>query len=106
MEKLNDLVADDDADKEEETNDLGWLLYDAALTSSGFSMDDTELFANRLHRVMKTSLGLDTLELSPEMEVPADVVVEEVATDVEDLDEDDEDEDKKEDDKTDSKDEL
>ncbi|OQR86318.1 heat shock protein 90 [Achlya hypogyna] len=66
-----------------ETKDLAWLLYDAALTNSGFAMDDVDHFSARVYRIMKSSMGLDSLELEPEMELPAvvDVTEEEVAID-------------------------
>lgn len=68
--KLNDLVASKPED--EETKDLAWLLYDAALVNSGFDMNDFDHFASRVYRIMKGSMGLASLELEPEIEVPAD----------------------------------
>lgn len=69
--KLNDLVANKPED--EETKDLAWLLYDAALVNSGFDMNDFDHFASRVYRIMKGSMGLENLELEPEIEVPAEV---------------------------------
>jgi HSP90 family molecular chaperone len=40
--------------------DMATLLYDTAALQSGFSLDDTNVFASRLHRVMKQGLNLDT----------------------------------------------
>ncbi|KAF0690877.1 Aste57867_17786 [Aphanomyces stellatus] len=53
-----------------ETSDLSWLLYDAALTNSGFAMDDVDDFASRVYRIMKGTMGLESLELDPEINLP------------------------------------
>ncbi|ETV90913.1 hypothetical protein H310_14401 [Aphanomyces invadans] len=66
--KLRDLFAT--APDATETHDLSWLLYDAALTNSGFAMDDVDHFASRVYRIMKTTMGLDSLELEPELNLP------------------------------------
>ncbi|RHY19458.1 hypothetical protein DYB25_001110 [Aphanomyces astaci] len=68
--KLRDLFAT--APDATETHDLSWLLYDAALTNSGFAMDDVDHFASRVYRLMKTTMGLDSLDLDPEMNLPAE----------------------------------
>ncbi|TMW63115.1 hypothetical protein Poli38472_002056 [Pythium oligandrum] len=68
--KLNDLF--ETKPEDEETKDLAWLLYDAALINSGFDMNDFDHFASRVYRIMKGSMGLENLELEPEIEVPAD----------------------------------
>ncbi|DBA03423.1 TPA: hypothetical protein N0F65_002831 [Lagenidium giganteum] len=68
--KLNDLVESKPDD--EETKDLAWLLYDAALINSGFDMNDFDHFASRVYRIMKGSMGLESLELEPEIEVPVE----------------------------------
>jgi heat shock protein beta len=68
--ELNKRVAES-ADDEETTN-LGWLLYDAALMQSGFTPDDPKAFAGRMYALMKTGLSLESLELEPEVEVPAE----------------------------------
>lgn len=80
--KLNDLVANKPED--EETKDLAWLLYDAALVNSGFDMNDFDHFASRVYRIMKGSMGLENLELEPEIEVPME---EEAAADEEEAEE-------------------
>ncbi|TYZ66624.1 hypothetical protein PybrP1_012296 [[Pythium] brassicae (nom. inval.)] len=84
VSKLNALVAAKPDD--EETKDLAWLLYDAALVNSGFDMNDVDHFASRVYRIMKGSMGLASLELEPEIDVPAD----ETAAVSADADEDDE----------------
>ena len=57
---------------DEETKNLGWLLHDAALMQSGFTPEDPTAFAGRMYTLMKSGLSLDSLELEPELEVPAE----------------------------------
>jgi len=71
--KLLDLAGDDAEQDKQGVRDLAWALYDAALLNSGFSMDDSKGFAERMFRLMQANLGLDSLEL----EAPLEVTVEE-----------------------------
>ncbi|CAK4636663.1 unnamed protein product [Aphanomyces euteiches] len=86
VSKLRDLYATQPDSTE--TQDLSWLLYDAALTNSGFAMDDVDHFASRVYRLMKHTMGLDSLELEPELALPAEE--EEKTEDEEDEKEDEE----------------
>jgi heat shock protein beta len=54
------------------TADTAWLLYDTALLQSGFAQDDVDAFAVRMFRTMKGALKLASLDLEPELEVPAE----------------------------------
>ncbi|GMF12453.1 unnamed protein product [Phytophthora lilii] len=85
VSKLNDLMMSDP--EKEETKDLAWLLYDTALINSGFDMSDTNHFSARVHRIMKSSMGIDSLELEPEIEVPAEEEEVDEEEEAEDLDE-------------------
>jgi len=53
------------------------LLYDAALLQSGFAMEDTTTFADRIHRVIKSGLAIDASATVEEEEFVEDVEEEE-----------------------------
>ena len=69
--ELKERVGDGSGEPDETTRDIASLLFDTALLNSGFSMDDPKDFAARMYRLMGKGLSLASLELLPEIELPA-----------------------------------
>lgn len=68
VHELNKKIEEDP--DSEATKDLAWLLYETALTASGFQVEDTEAFANRVQRAMAKTLNLSSMDLLEEAEIP------------------------------------
>merc|ERR1712088_1234823 len=69
------LRAKAEADKNDKAvKDLVMLLYETSLLTSGFSLEDPQVHATRIHRMIKLGLGLDgddTTENAEEDDMPA-----------------------------------
>ncbi|KAF9399928.1 heat shock protein 90 [Mortierella sp. AD011] len=69
---IKTLKAKVEADKNDKTvKDLTLLMYDVALVVSGFSIEKTDTFADRIHRMIKLGLAIDEDEEDSTSDMPA-----------------------------------
>jgi heat shock protein 90kDa beta len=72
--------ADDSFVVAEEVIDAAWLLHEMALLGGGFPLSDPEGHAKRIIKFIQSSLNVESLQLEPELDLPA---LDEVAPEVE-----------------------
>ncbi|EFC39839.1 predicted protein [Naegleria gruberi] len=64
---VNELRKKAEANKADKTvRDLVWLLFETALLTSGFSMEEPHTYASRIHRMIKLGLSIDEEDLASE----------------------------------------
>merc|ERR1712212_1323450 len=66
VKALKDKFSADSSDSA--AKDLVWLLYETALLTSGFTLDNPGSFSNRIHRLIKLGLSIDDDDVEDEEE--------------------------------------
>merc|ERR1712107_411036 len=60
-----------EADKNDKSvKDLVMLLFETGLLSSGFSLEDPQIHAQRIHRMIKLGLGIEDDDEADDMDMP------------------------------------
>merc|ERR1711988_804498 len=68
---MSELKSKGDADKSDKTvKDLIWLLFDTALLTSGFTLEEPTQFAGRIHRMIKLGLSINDGDDEADADLP------------------------------------
>ena len=74
---LREKVGLSDVCDKNSVKDIVWMLYETALLTSGFSLEEPSVFTNRIHKLIKLGLSIDE-ELEDDVEEELELVGEEV----------------------------
>ncbi|KAL3817164.1 hypothetical protein ACHAXA_006164 [Cyclostephanos tholiformis] len=67
---LESIPEDEEAEVPESVKDAAWILLDMATMSGGFPIRDPKKYASRMTRVLKSNLGVESLDLAAEIDPP------------------------------------
>lgn len=71
IEKLYETISEEEEPElSQAVKDSLWNLLDTALLNGGYPISEGKAFSNRMLRSIKASLGVDSLKLLPEIDVP------------------------------------
>jgi len=90
ISSLRDKTATADG-KEKTTKDVVWMLYETALLTSGFSLEEPSIFTNRIHKLIHLGLSIDTedtetVDINLESVSESEISLEEVDSTMEEVD--------------------
>jgi len=68
IQELREKAESDTGDKT--VKDLIWLLFETSLLTSGFTLDEANTFANRIHRMIKLGLSISTDDNKDDDDLP------------------------------------